>query len=360
MLTAIFLPSILPTAATAQTGATAEPSLPTERTLIIGTKEAAPFSMKGADGRWQGISIDLFERIAAEQGWRYEYRELPLADLLLGVEQGTLDAVVAALTITPEREAALDFSHPFSSSGLGIAVPRNAKTGLMRIVRSLFSSGFWKVLCALTLILLVAGTLVWLFERHKNPEEFGGGLLRGLGHAFWWSAVTMTTVGYGDKSPRSLGGRIVALVWMFASVIIISGFTAAIASSLTLGSMSAKVSGPEDLRRVRVTTLGGTTSADYLRDEQIRFQTVATVEEAVALLATDATDAVVYDAPILQYLCQTGKRSGLLVLSETFQRQDYGIALPPGSPLREPLNQAILEQLRSPWWQDVLYRYLGE
>jgi len=331
-----------------------------DHTLILGTKEAAPFSMKGEDGQWQGISIDLFERIAAEHGWRYEYRELPLADLLQGVEDGTLDAAVAALTITPEREAVMDFSHPFKSSGLGIAVTKDAKAGLRYIVRGLFSSGFWKVLCTLTLILLVAGTLVWLFERRRNPEEFGDGLLRGLGHAFWWSAVTMTTVGYGDKSPRSLGGRIVALVWMFTSVIIISGFTAAIASSLTVGSMGSMVEGPEDLPRVRVTTLGGTTSADYLRNEQIRFQTAPTVEEAVALLAAGDTDAVVYDAPILQYLCQSKTPGRLTVLAKTFQRQDYGIALPPGSPLREPLNQAILEQLRSPWWQDVLYRYLGE
>ncbi|MGO2102628.1 MAG: ion channel [Psychroflexus halocasei] len=44
----------------------------------------------------------------------------------------------------------------------------------------------------------------------------------------------MTTVGYGDKSPLSLGGRIVGLIWMFMAVIILSSLTAGIASALTV------------------------------------------------------------------------------------------------------------------------------
>jgi ABC-type amino acid transport substrate-binding protein len=38
-------------------------SLPS-RELIVATKEAPPFAMKGPDGRWQGISIDLWRRTA--------------------------------------------------------------------------------------------------------------------------------------------------------------------------------------------------------------------------------------------------------------------------------------------------------
>jgi ABC-type amino acid transport substrate-binding protein len=331
-----------------------------EHPLLLGTKEAAPFAMKGPDGQWQGLSIELFARIAAAQGWEYTYRELPLEELLAEVENGALDAAVAALTITPEREAVVDFSHPFHTSGLGIAVVRDAGDGWSGAVRGLLSSGFLQVLLALVLVLLVAGALVWIFERRHNPEEFGGSLLQGLGHAFWWSAVTMTTVGYGDKSPRTVGGRIVALIWMFTSVIIISSFTAAIASSLTVGSLSTKVTGVEDLPRVRVTSVEGTTSATFLRNDGIRFRAEASLPAALDALAAGDTDAVVYDAPILRYLCRQREDAALTVLPGTFDRQDYGIALPADSPLRETLNQAILEELRRPWWQERLRHYLGD
>ena len=68
--------------------------------LIVGTKEAPPFSMKTSDGQWTGLSIDLWRQIAADLNFRFEFRELALKQLLDGVTDGSLDAAVAALTIT--------------------------------------------------------------------------------------------------------------------------------------------------------------------------------------------------------------------------------------------------------------------
>jgi polar amino acid transport system substrate-binding protein len=48
------------TAGQAQTSPFPAATLTSERELIIGTKEAPPFSMKGTDGTWQGISIELW------------------------------------------------------------------------------------------------------------------------------------------------------------------------------------------------------------------------------------------------------------------------------------------------------------
>jgi ABC-type amino acid transport substrate-binding protein len=70
-------------------------------------------------------------------------------------------------------------------------------------------------------------------------------------------------------------------------------------------------------------------------------------------------DAVVYDAPILRYLVLQGQGDRLKVLPGSFEPQDYGIAFPPGSKLREPVNRELLDLLREPLWQDILYHYLG-
>ena len=97
---------------------------------------------------------------------------------------------------------------------------------------------FVRALGALVFVIFIFGMLMWMFEKRDNKQEFDKGL-KGIWEGFWWSAVTMTTVGYGDKAPLSFGGRVIALVWMFAAIIIISGFTASIASSLTLESSSS-------------------------------------------------------------------------------------------------------------------------
>jgi len=81
--------------------------------LIVGTKESPPFSMKTSDGQWTGLSIHLWRQIALELNFRSEFRELALKQLLDGVTDGSLDAAVAALTITPEREKNFDFTHAF-------------------------------------------------------------------------------------------------------------------------------------------------------------------------------------------------------------------------------------------------------
>ncbi len=329
------------------------------RQLIIGTKEAPPFAMKNADGVWSGLSIDLWRQIATDLDLPYELQERDLAGLLAGLEDGSLDAAVAALTITSQREEQMDFTHPFHTSGLGIAVRADDTGGWFQALVRIFSPEFFKVVASLALVLLLFGFLVWFFERKKNPDQFGDGPLRGIGSGFWWSAVTMTTVGYGDKAPATLGGRLVGMVWMFGAIIIISSFTAAITSVLTLSGLESRISGPEDLAKVRVASVPSSTSAAYLEQARVHFSGYSSAMTAMSALSAGEVDAVVYDAPILRYLSGEVTEGVLRVLPGVFERQDYGIGLPAGSALREPVNRTLLEKIHSSWWNERLYRYLG-
>jgi ABC-type amino acid transport substrate-binding protein len=71
-------------------------------------------------------------------------------------------------------------------------------------------------------------------------------------------------------------------------------------------------------------------------------------------------DAVVYDAPLLQYLASHQYEGKVRILPDIFERQSYAFALPNGSKLREPVNLAMLRVLESPAWRDILYHYLGD
>ena len=332
---------------------------PLARKLIVGTKEAPPFAMKSTDGVWAGISIDLWRQIAAEMNLTFEFREFDLKGLLDSVADGSLDAGVAALTITPEREKVLDFSHAFYTTGLGIAIASQAGNPWVAVLKRFFSLDFLKVVAALSLLLLLVGMLVWWFESTKNPKQFGGGAAKGIGSAFWFSAVTMTTVGYGDKAPVSVGGRLVTLVWMFAAIIVISSITAAITSALTVTQLESPVRGPEDLPKVRVGTVANSTSQSYLEEQRVSFQAYEMVIEGLQAISDGKIDALVYDAPVMRYLINENYQGQMHVLPKTFLRQEYGIALPAGSTLREPINRVLLEKVGDPAWQETLYRYLG-
>lgn len=59
---------------------------------------------------------------------------------------------------------------------------------------------------AMALVLLVlSSTAMYLVEGPVNPDAFGS-----IPRAMWWSIVTLTTIGYGDVFPQTLGGRMIA------------------------------------------------------------------------------------------------------------------------------------------------------
>lgn len=338
----------------------AMPSPPEQDRLIVGTKATAPFVLKDTDGSWSGISVDLWNVIAEELGLEFEFRETDLAGLISGLENGSLDVSIAALTITSERERVIDFTHPFYTTGLGIAVLEKAKRGWMGVLERFLSVDFLEIVLLLVFLLLVIGMLVWWFERRKNPEQFGGGALRGIGSGFWWSAVTMTTVGYGDKAPKTIMGRFLGIVWMFTAIITVSGFTAAITTTLTVSQIESAVNGLQNLHRVRVATVQGSTSDHYLSEQRIAHSYSETPLEGLRALAAGTIDAFVYDAPILRYLAGSELERGIQILPVTLLRQDYGFGLPQGSTLREPINYVLVETIQGPRWEDILSRYLGD
>jgi voltage-gated potassium channel Kch len=72
-------------------------------------------------------------------------------------------------------------------------------------------------------LVLVAGLLARIVE----PETFTS-----LGLAYWWAVVTVTTVGYGDVVPESLGGRVVGGALMLTGLSLIPTLTSVIVSVL--------------------------------------------------------------------------------------------------------------------------------
>src|SRR5947209_5413579 len=77
----------------------------TTRTVVVGVKEAPPFSMKAADGTWSGVSIDLWKVVAADLHLQYRFAEEPTVQALLDRTRiGEVDVAVAALTVTADRE----------------------------------------------------------------------------------------------------------------------------------------------------------------------------------------------------------------------------------------------------------------
>ncbi|WP_229660396.1 transporter substrate-binding domain-containing protein [Croceicoccus pelagius] len=337
-----------PAAATAQEGGD----------MRIATREAPPFAMKGDDGRWEGLAIELWRAVADTNGYEYTFEEADLNDMIAGVAKGEYDASVGALTITQAREQDVDFSHPFYATGFGIAA-RKEPASYFTLIGKFFSWDFMKTLAVLIAMLTVVGVLFWLAERKRNSEEFATDA-KGIGSGFWFAAVTMTTVGYGDKAPRTPAGKIVALIWMFTALLIISTITGMIASSLTADRLEGAVTGPGDLDGVSVGVVADSAGEEWLARDGIASTGFSEVSGGLQALASGEIDAFVHDDPLLRYSVGREGLADLRVLPGSFGRQDYGIALPEDSPLREDVNIALLSHIESDRWLAHITQQLGQ
>jgi ABC-type amino acid transport substrate-binding protein len=369
ILSAVMMTLAQPETAPEATSEAIPEAIPETTRLRVGYKDTPPFVLPPGtdicptDDDWCGISVDLWRRIAAELELEYDlvpYGQDELTDMLDAVTAGEINVAVGALTITSSREELFDFSHAFYSTGLGIASNRRGNWAWLSIAGRVFSLEFVIAIVSLIACLLVVSILIWLFERRHNPEHFSNDA-KGIGSGFWWSAVTMTTVGYGDKAPKTVGGRAVALIWMFASLIMISGFTAAIATALTVDSLQSNIRGPADLAGLRVGVVAGSSASEVLRRDRLGLQRPRSgLPEALQALADGQVDAVVHDQPLLQYRINQEFVDSLEVVPEVFERQDYGFALVEGSPLREDINRVLLNVVNSREWQDIRQTYLGD
>ncbi len=219
--------------------------------LRVVIKPLVPFVFADGD-TYRGFSIDLWQEIADRMGRDYEYLYVDtVTEQLDAVRAGRGDLAITGTTITKEREQTLDFSLPYFRFGLQIlALAAGGSTGWVTpidLIRRAFSSSvFYGTLAGLALLIVLVGHIFWLLERGRNPD-FPTAYVRGVWEGIWYSVVTLVTVGYGDRTTRTTIGRIVAMGWMFVSLLLVASFTANITSQLTVSQFQGLIQGPEDL-----------------------------------------------------------------------------------------------------------------
>lgn len=312
--------------------------------LVVGTMAMPPFVVHEPDGRWTGTAIELWRTTAEELGVRFEFAERDLEGLFVGLEDGSLDVSVAALTVTADRERRVDFTHPYFTTGLAIALDHERAETWYDPFLAVLSPTFVRLILLFAGLQLAVGALMWQLERRRNPG-FHGSPVVGVTAGLWWAVVTMATVGYGDKVPITPAGRLLAMLWMLASLIILTTVTASITTSLTLGRLESKVTGPGDLGKLRVGAVSQTTSEETLREMKLDFRSMPDLHSGLAAICRHELDAMVDDQPMLAMTVEAGYAGCIDVLPHTFHRQDYAFALPTGSALREPINRILASRV---------------
>ncbi len=337
---------------------------PDRPNLTVAARVLHPFVIY-EDRAFRGFEVDLARMIAHNLGVTIEFQGADsVAKQIDDVTRGTADLALGGVEITRSREELADFSQPVLSTGLTILVPADEKNGLWGRIKHFFAtiadSDLPWLLVVFAVTVMIAAHLIWWLERRHN-QHFAQPYGPGLWDSFYWSVVTMSTVGYGDKVAKRPGGRAFTLLWITFGTLLFAAFTASIASSLAVSELEADITAPAHLRGHRVATLAHTAGESYLTELGVGPVLVDQIEHAYDLLDEGEVDAVVFDAPVLRYHAARSGDGEIITTGGVFDHVQNGFMVAPGNAeLREAVNRSLLELLESGAYDQLFDRWFGD
>ncbi len=324
--------------------------------LSVGVTNSPPFIII-EDEEISGLTIDLWNVISDSLNIDYHFVQNDFNDVMTNIYEGEVNISIAPMAINSSHADSTFYTQPFYITSMCVAIENHYESGFVTIVKNLFSIAFLKTIGLLLFINICIGTLIWLAERKENPAF--NDKLNGIIDGFWWSWVTMTTVGYGDKSPLSKNGKILATIWMLVAILIISGFTATISSELTTKRLQNNVSNIHDLHKMKVGCLEGRNTAIYLDFKHITHKKYNTFDEAFDALEKGEINALVDEGATLNYYFKKYEKDMMkkITLIELPNNKEYYCFMSSQPYLVNKINPYLLGFLESEQWNRLLRKY---
>ncbi|XP_045125479.1 glutamate receptor ionotropic, kainate 2-like isoform X1 [Portunus trituberculatus] len=372
------------------------------RTLIVSTALTPPYTMlrKSSDqltgnDRFEGFCIDIIKEISRQHGFNYSIEispdgaygsKNPITQEWNGIVRELIDhradLGIVDFTITYEREEAVDFTMPFMNLGISIiySKPQKKSPSLFSFM-SPFSVDVWIYMAT---AYLGVSVLLFILARvapqewdnpHpciQDPEELENSI--SLSNAFWFTIGSVMQQG-SDIAPKAVSTRIVAGIWWFFTLIMISSYTANLAAFLTVERMDAPIESAEDLAKQTKIKYGckkdGSTYKFFMDSNIPTYMKMwTTMSNARPSVFTTSNDegveraakskgmyAFLMESSSIEYVVE--RNCDLMQIGGLLDSKSYGIALPPGSPYTAKISSAILRmkengtlhRLKDKWWK---------
>ncbi|ROT63284.1 putative glutamate receptor ionotropic, kainate 2 [Penaeus vannamei] len=373
------------------------------KTLIISTILASPYTMlretseqMTGNDRYEGFCVDLIHEISEIIGFNYT---LKLADdsnhgkfdqklqkwngMIGELLDQKADLAIGDLTITYEREHAVDFTMPWMNLGISILYrkPTKKPPNLFSFLSPL-SLDVWLYMATaylgVSLLLFVLARFSPYEWSNPHPCDTAPEKLANefsLLNCLWFCIGSLMQQG-GDLLPKAVSTRIVAGIWWFFTLIMISSYTANLAAFLTVERMESPIESAEDLaKQTKIkygSMYGGSTWNFFSSSEVPTYQrmfsfmesqnpsvyTKSNEEGMKRVLKGDGQYAYMMESSSIEYI--TERYCDLTQVGGPLDSKSYGIALPPGSPYRTMVNAAVLRLqemgrlhvLKRKWWKE--------
>ncbi|KAJ8634678.1 hypothetical protein MRB53_008945 [Persea americana] len=300
----------------------------------------------------KGYSIDVFEAAIRRLPYavEYEYFVYPgkdgetssYTDLVMEVNKKNIDAAVGDITIIANRSSFVDFTFPYTESGVTMVVlARENKSRAWIFLKPLH----WDLWLMTGLAFMFTGFAVWVLE-HRVNEEFRGPLHDQIGVILWFSFSTLVFA-HRERLVNN-GSRFVVIIWVFVVWILTTSYTASFTTLLTLRQLEPTINDIRDLIKNgdNVGCLKGSFVVDLLKHLKVddsKLRQFQTAEEYGEALSSGTVGAIFDEIPYLRsFLAKKGNCAKYKMVGPIYKTRGFGFVFPMGSPLVPDLSRAIL------------------
>jgi ABC-type amino acid transport/signal transduction systems, periplasmic component/domain len=290
--------------------------------LVAGVFVNPPFVIRASDGQYTGMVIDLWKAVEEKldiQSRFVEYRSLE--SLVRATTSGDVDVILTNFIVTHERARDLKFSYPWYDTGTRILIHEQHSSS---VVDELRRTGHFKAYAGIFALICAITVGLTLFRRRYDPT-FTKKWADGLSINLYELIIAAKS---GRYSPIFLGwfGYVLAAVWMLFGVALIAYITSTVTSAMTTASLTQEINSVRDLPGRTVGVIAGSAEAGHIRRFLVQTVEYANIGEAVASLEKGEVDAVVSDAPALEYWVRTHPLSETQVVGALFFPNKFAFA----------------------------------
>ena len=227
------------------------------------------------------------------------------------------------------------------------------------LLEGLRNAGYLRIYGWIGAGILLVTLLLTLFGRHFDPQ-FPRRWRDGLAESFY-AAVKIATAGQVPGRTNRLGwlGRVWQGVWLLPAIALVAFVTSSVTSVLTTQSLHHQINSLQDVRDQPVGVLAGTVEEDYGRTQGLTLRSYDDLDQASAALLAGEVQAVMADAPMLEYHAPTRPELPVKVVGRLFNRDRYGFALPLNSPRTRDITLEVLKAVESDQVEQLRLRYFG-
>jgi voltage-gated potassium channel len=166
---------------------------------------------------------------AAPESTRYTGLSDGMARLRWALSINGLIGLLAIFPVLAITFSSINVSHEWAPIFcvfwiLKLSVHAPAMTTLARVIANEHAT-LASVVIIFIMVLVTAAVLVHMLEREHQPNVFGN-----IPESLWWAVVTLTTTGYGDVVPQTVGGRMVGSLVMVSGIVVLALLTGILAT----------------------------------------------------------------------------------------------------------------------------------